>query len=87
MIYLYYDHQSKSTWLILTLLYPIHCYWFYGYIKQRVHIRNKQMKCSQFNNILYNHQELEKVLNDLMKSEIQMRFYIFEEDDYNHEII
>ncbi|CAG8645029.1 2531_t:CDS:2 [Funneliformis caledonium] len=67
MIHLYYNyHPSKSTWLILALLYPLQCYWLYGYIKQQLNMRNQRKKRSQLNKILYNNQELEMVLNSLM---------------------
>ena len=82
MIYLYFNyHQSKSTWLILTFLYPLHCYWFYGFLKQQIHTRNQQRKRSQYNKIVYNNKELEMVLNSIWTQTTQTRLYIMEEED------
>ncbi|RIA88432.1 hypothetical protein C1645_877404 [Glomus cerebriforme] len=64
MIYLYFNyHQSKSTWLILSFLYPLHCYWFYRFVKQQVYARNQQRKRSLYNKMFYNDKELEEALN------------------------
>jgi hypothetical protein len=81
MIYLYFNsHQSKLTWLILSFLYPLHCYWFYGFIKKKIHARIQQRKRSQYNKMFYNNEELKMILNNNCTH--SNLYIIGEEDDY-----
>ncbi|GBC06686.1 hypothetical protein RclHR1_00070053 [Rhizophagus clarus] len=81
MIYLYFNyHQSKSIWLILSFLYPLHCYWFYGFVKQKVSARNQQRKLSQYNKMFYNKKELEEALNRIQSP--KRDFLEKEDNDY-----
>ncbi|UZO29076.1 uncharacterized protein OCT59_022569 [Rhizophagus irregularis] len=84
MIYLYFNyHQSKSIWLILSFLYPFHCYWFYGFIRQKVYARNRQRKLSQYNKMFYSKKELEEALNSIQPKPIH---YFLEKEDNDSEV-
>jgi hypothetical protein len=81
MIYLYFNyHQSKSIWLILSFLYPLHCYWFYRFIKQKAFARNQQKKLSQYNEMFYNKKELEEALNRNQPK----RYFLEKEEDNDY---
>ncbi|CAG8643869.1 7285_t:CDS:1, partial [Scutellospora calospora] len=59
-----------STTSLFSIIYTLQCWWSSQFIKQQLRLRERLKKSKVFQNILYNQDELERVLDDLQKNPV-----------------
>ncbi|CAG8757371.1 23547_t:CDS:2 [Dentiscutata erythropus] len=63
-----------STASLFSVIYALQCWWSRQFIKQQLNLRNQFKKSKILQSILYSHDELEKVLDDLQQNPIRKNF-------------